>query len=238
MKRRLIAALTAVVLAVVGGVLLVQYVSAADRRAMADLESVTVLVATELIPKGTASTGLADLTTTRTIPRMAAVAGNVTDAAELGGLVAASDILAGEQLLTARFADPATLESGPVKIPDGMQTFSVSLDRARAVGGDLTPGATVGVFLSSAEKPYVTHLTVHKVLVTKVDDAAAAPQSDGEAAQPPAVDAKIQVTLATTATDAEKIIFTAEHGTVWLSAEPSNATTTGTTVRTEKNFTS
>ncbi len=238
MKRRLLAALTAVVLAVVGGVLLLQYVSAADRRAMANLESVTVLVATEPIPKGTPSTGLGDLTTTKTIPRMAAVAGSITAAEQVTGLVAASDILAGEQLLSARFADPATLETGEVKVPAGMQTFTVPLDGARAVGGDLAPGATVGVFLSSAEKPYVTHLTVHKVLVIKVDDGAAPPGPDGEATQAPAADAKVQVTLATTATDAEKIIFAAEHGKVWLSAEPSNATTTGTTVRTEKNFTS
>jgi pilus assembly protein CpaB len=43
------------------------------------------------------------------------------------------------------------------------------------------------------------------------------------------------VTLATAAPAAEKIVFGAEHGKIWLSLEPADATETGTRVLTDKS---
>jgi pilus assembly protein CpaB len=44
------------------------------------------------------------------------------------------------------------------------------------------------------------------------------------------------VTLALTAPSAEKVVFGAEHGKIWLSLEPANASVAGTRVVTEKNI--
>ncbi len=43
------------------------------------------------------------------------------------------------------------------------------------------------------------------------------------------------VTLAMTAPNAEKVVFGAEHGKIWLSLEPANAALGGTRVVTEKS---
>ena len=59
MKRRLLAALTALLLAVVGGVMLLAYVSAADQRAIAGLAPARVLVVTEAVPEGATAAQLA-----------------------------------------------------------------------------------------------------------------------------------------------------------------------------------
>ena len=42
------------------------------------------------------------------------------------------------------------------------------------------------------------------------------------------------VTLAVTAADAEKVVYAAEHGTIWLSNEPTDAVATGTSSRHRK----
>ena len=45
----------------------------------------------------------------------------------------------------------------------------------------------------------------------------------------------LMVTLVSNSANAEKIIFGAEHGKIWLSLEPTNAVVAGTRVVTEKS---
>lgn len=233
MKRRLVAAVTAVLLAALGGVLLLGYVSAADRRAVADLEPVAVLVATQPIPEGTSGNELADSVQVRQLPGTAVAPGAATQLADLRGLVATTNLQAGEQLLLSRFADPAALAAAKgVVIPKGLQQVSLQLESERALGGHLAPGATVGVFFST--KDGGTQLALHKVLVAAVQGGAAqAAGDDGEPAEPTA---ELTVTLALDARSATRLIFAAENGSIWLSAEPAEAPTDRTPVTTEKSL--
>ena len=77
---------------------------------------------------------------------------------------------------------------------------------------------------------------LHKVLVSKVE--AGAPATTGDD-QPPNMatvpEGSLMVTLALTAPNAEKVVFGAEHGKIWLSLEPASASEGGTRVLTEKN---
>ena len=96
------------------------------------------------------------------------------------------------------------------------------LDKQRAVGGAIEAGAKVAVYLSYKE-PDSTHLTLHQVLVTSVQHGAVPATATAIAStRRKAVDL---VTLAATGADAEKIVFAAEHGTVWLTVEPEDADT-------------
>ena len=61
MKRRVIAAIAAILLAGVGAVVLLGYVGHADQRALAGMETVSVFVVTALIPEGTTADALAKL---------------------------------------------------------------------------------------------------------------------------------------------------------------------------------
>jgi pilus assembly protein CpaB len=240
--RRLIAALAALLLAGLGAVLLLGYVSAADRRAMAGMETVPVLVVVKPVAKGTPADKLAELVAKKTLPVKAVAQGTLADLGSISGRVATTDLLPGEQVLASRFVDPASLvDPDVVPIPRGMQQLSIALESQRILGGELVPGATVGVFVSlpsENDRPAQTHLALHKVLVSKVEDGIPAAQTDGQS--PPQNSTGLPegsrlVTLALSAADAEKVVFGAEHGKIWLSLEPRDARVAGTRVVTDRS---
>jgi len=238
LKRRILAAFLALVLAGTGAVLLLGYVKGADRRAMAGMETANVLVVTALIPNGTSADALTKLVAMQVLPAKAVAAGTLSSLATIAGQVATTDLQPGEQLFASRFADPASLaDADKIEIPKGMQQLSVSLERPRMLGAMLTPGAKVGVFVSlprDGEQPPLTHLVLHQVLVTKIGGDLPAPPSEGEGEATEPAD-MVSVTFALTAADAEKLVFGAEHGRLWLSLEPSDAKTSGTRVVTPAN---
>ena len=228
MIRRLIAALAALLLAGVGAVLLLGYVAAADRRAMAGMETVQVLVVTKPVAEGTPAAKLTGSVTTKVLPATAVAPDALSSLGTVGGRVTGADLLPGEQLIDGRFVDPASLvENEAVKVPTGLQQLSFALEAQRVLGGELTPGATVGVFVSlpaEGERPPQTKLVLH----TTGQGGAPGP-TEGEpaadAAAPPAE--SLTVTLALSTPDAELVVFGLEHAKVWLSLEPANAETAG-----------
>jgi pilus assembly protein CpaB len=240
MRRRLLAAFAALVLALAGGVVLVAYVRGADARAAAGLRTVQVLVVAQLVPAGTPADQLADKVDTELVPAKTAVPGRVLHLADLAGKVAAVDLQPGEQLLAGRFKAPGELRAaGTVDVPAGDQEVSVLLEPQRAVGGRLAAGDKVGVYLSMTDPAATTHGVLHGVLVTQVQGAPAAPSgsTDTETASAgsAAPTGSLLITLAVTAKDAEEVVFGAEHGTLWLSLEPDGADDSGTQVLTPDN---
>lgn len=235
MKARWIGAVVAVVMAVLGSWVLLSYVQRADERALAGTRTVEVLVVEELVAAGTPAEELPDLVTSSSIPVNLVVPGRVESIDQLAGLVATVDLQPGEQLLASRFAavvDAAAAEI--VEVPTSLQELTISLEPQRALGGSLLAGSTVGVFVSGdPEVPGpTTHLTLHKVLVTRVQS------GDGPlgAAQDETLElplpSSVLVTLAVTSAQAEQVVFGAEHGRVWLSLEPETADESGTGVLT------
>jgi pilus assembly protein CpaB len=229
-RRRVVAAFAAVVLAALGSILLARYVAVADERAMAGLEPVTVLVVTEPIAQGTPAEELEGLVSTRAIPVAAVSPGAVTALEDLQGRVAATDLVAGEQLLEHRFTEPEELAApAAALVPPGMHQVTIPLDAARSVGGHLSTGDTVGVLLSHNTFEE-THLQLHKVLVTRVQGGISAPAAEPapkEAGAPapgePVPADTVLVTLALDAAGAQKVAFAAEFGSVWLSLEDAAA---------------
>ncbi|WP_448613314.1 Flp pilus assembly protein CpaB [Modestobacter sp. URMC 112] len=237
MRRRLLAASAALVLALVGTVVLVAYVRAADARALAGVQTVDVLVVRQPVPEGTPAADLAASVEVEQVPAKAAAEGRVTDLDDLADQVATVDLQPGEQLLAARFAAPGDLPTpGTVAVPAGASEVSVLLEPQRAVGGRLVAGDTVGVFLSLEAQ---THVVLHGVLVTQVQGAPAPAVESGDvdtaSAGAAAPSASLMVTLAVTAAQAEGVVFGAEHGTLWLSLERDGAAVDGTEVITPDN---
>ena len=84
-----------------------------------------------------------------------------------------------------------------------------------------------------------TALGLHKVLVTAVQGGVgtAAADDDGSAARPAAAGAEtLTVTLALPPAGAQKLVFAAEHGSIWLSAEPDDASDAPLPVLTKGNL--
>jgi pilus assembly protein CpaB len=237
LRRRLLAALAALVLAALGAVVLLAYVRGADARALAGVQTVDVLVVDRPVPEGTPGEELAELVRTERLPARAAVPGAVTDLDELAGRVATVDLQPGEQLLAARFAAPEDLSvPGTVAPPEGAAEVSLLLEPQRAVGGRLAAGDTVGVHLSLDGQ---TDAVLSRVLVTQVQGAPVA-VADGEATDTAssggaAPSASLMVTLGLRPEAAEAVVFGMEHGTVWLSLEPEGVDTSGTEVLTPAN---
>lgn len=240
-NRRFVGLAAALLMAVVGTFALMAYVQSAKDKAVAGERMVTVLVVKDKVVKGTAVSKLGAAVKRTEVPAKVRAEGAVTSLDALKGRVAATDLLPGEQLVGARFVTPEQAKAGTVDVPAGLLRVSVALSAERMVGGTVAPGDTVAVFASLAPDvaPYQTHLTLHKVLVAAVaygeapekgDDAKDDDGAKGDAKPAVAPSGNLIVTLALDAPSAEKLVFAAEHGSVWLGAEPKAAPTGGTRI--------
>lgn len=232
MSRRVLAVTAALVLALVGALIVLGYAAGADRRAMASLEPVDVLVALETVPAGTPVESLEGLVAVETVPARAVGPGALTSLEAVSGQITGSVLLPGEQLLETRFADPASLTDATViPVPADMHEVSIQLDGPRALGGKVQAGDTVGVVMSlNSDLPH-TQLTYHQVLVTRVQggltDPLPQPAPEDPAAQtsPPAPTpdplpgGAVMVSLAVTTEQVEEIVFAAEYERIWLTRE-------------------
>lgn len=248
MKRRIIAASVAILVALVSGVLVLSYVKSADQRAMAGMRTETVLVVVAPVPKGTSGEALGKSVGLRELPATAVVPGALSSESSLKGKVSTTELQVGEQLLASRFAAPAVAKSETTPVPKGFSEVSILLDPERAVGSNLTPGDRVGVFISlgdGADKA-TTHLTLNQVLVTRIQGVTAdqaaqssdSSSSSGNQQAPsshPVPQGSLMVTLAVSANDAEQVVFAAEYGNIWLSLENKNSTNSDTRLVTGKN---
>jgi pilus assembly protein CpaB len=235
-RRRLLAAVAALVLLVAGTLVLVAYVRGAENRALAGVATVEVLVVDQPIPEGTPADQLGELVRTEVLPAKAALEGRVAALDALAGQVATVDLLPGEQLLASRFASPDDLQApGTVPVPEGLQEVSVLLEPQRAVGGRLAAGDTVGILVSLTlpDGKTASHAVLHDVLVTQVQGAPApaapaAGEPESASAGTPAPSSAVMATLAVTAAQAEAVVFGAEHASLWFTLEPDGADVGGT----------
>nr|WP_269813612.1 Flp pilus assembly protein CpaB [Ornithinimicrobium sediminis] len=240
--KRVIAAAAAIILAAVGVILVLAYANRADERALEGLDTVPVLVATAPIAQGTSGDALDELVEVQQVPQDYVVEGAFEELEDIEGLVVADALTEGEQLREGRLLSEAELRARddfdlPEEAED-LHQVTIPLDRARALGGNIAAGDTVGVFMSFEPEDQeeqdafdLTTLELNKALVIRVAGGYVAPpvqgpgEDDGEQAEP---EDNILVTLALDAPDAEELVFAMEFGTVWLSYEPEEASEDGT----------
>jgi pilus assembly protein CpaB len=243
MKKRLVGVVAAVVLAAVGTFVLVAYVQSAESRALAGEQTVDVLVVTQAIERSSKAEDIGAFVSTERIPLKVRAEGSVDSLADLNGQVAAVDLLPGEQVVSARFITPAQLaEESQIEVPEGLQEITVSLEPQRAVGGQILPGESIGLFASFSPDvlPYNSKLILHKLLVTNVQveqlPQTPAEDEDGNSGPDLAPTGNLLITLAVDVEQAERIVFAAEHGSIWLSAEPESASEAGSELRNTENI--
>lgn len=242
MKTRIIGAIVALILAVVGAFVLVTYVRGADARAAEGAELADVYIVQELIPEGTTGESVEEFVKADSVPKRNLAEGAVTDLEDLAGLVADADLLPGEQLLTERFVDPAELAArGDVPIPEGKQLISFTLPADRVVGGQVRAGDLIGLVgtvdpdeVGDTEDLInpITSFAFHGVLVTKVQGVAAPDPETGETQDQGAGD-NIMVTIALSAPDVERWVWFAEgeagqYAQMWLTLENEQTDNSGT----------
>lgn len=243
MKSRLLAGVAAVVLAIVGAILVVSYAQGADTRAVQNLEPISVLVVKQAVPAGTSVAALKAFVASEELPGKAVTKSALKNLDGLAEKVTAVELLPGEQLVAERLVAPEEARaSGSVQVPKGLQEISFQLEPQRVVGGRITPGDHVGIFVSlksggvetKAEKE-ASQLTIHKVLVTAVQRAPVATpsaQPSASGSTTPTEDTSLPtgsllLTVAVNDVDATKIVYASEYASIWLSKEPLDATDSG-----------
>jgi Flp pilus assembly protein CpaB len=249
MKTRIIGAIIAILLAALGAVLLVSYVRGADARAAEGAELTDVYIVKESIPKGTPGESVVEFVEIDSVPERNVVQGNVTDVADLAGLVADAEIFPGEQLLEARFIDPAELAArGDVAVPEGMQLVSFTLPADRVVGGQVRAGDKIGLVgtvdpdeVGDEEDVInpVTSFAFHGVLVTKVQGVVT-PNPEVEDQIEQGAGDSIMVTIALSAHDVERWVWFAEgeaasYAQMWLTLQNDQTINAGTAPVTGSN---
>lgn len=227
MRTKLAGIAAAVVLAGAGTAVLVGYVNGAEDRALKGEKATNVLVVSDTIPKGTPVSAIGDKVKVEKVPEKVKAVGAVASLGALTGQVAVVDLLPGEQVVQTRFA--AVAQAGTPGVAAGSLQVTVALDAVRAMGGQIREGDTVAV-VASFPDPDSTHIILHKVRVTGVHTAAGAAVKSkaGEAT----LTGSVLVTLALDAASVERVIYTAEFGRLWLTAEPTEANEGGTKVQT------
>lgn len=252
MTRKVVGIIIAVLLALMGTVALVAYVSTAEERARAGEELVEVYVVTQAIAAGTEGSQVEQSVVVEQVPVKVRPLGAVDNLGELSGRVAAVDLLPGEQLVDSRFIEPSEFadRGAGVQVPEDMIEVTIQLEPQRAVGGLIEPGQTVAVLASfdpfqlsadvvvvdgeevpipgsvaeaaEGQTPNTTDLLLRKVLVTAVQEVQGGNLGeDGERASRlnTTPDGAVHVTLAVRPFDAERLVFTAEFGRIWLAIE-------------------
>lgn len=228
---RIAAAIVAALLATAGVVMVMMYVQGADERALADLQPTPVLVVTQEIPVGTAAE-IGTNVELQELPSRSVVEGALDKVNALDGRVANATLYPGEQVIPARFAAPEVLTGDAVPIPPESVQVTVSLAPERVIGGKLRAGDTVGLVISSGEPIPYSQTIMHGVLVARVQAVTPPPQEEGRDAPPS--DSHF-ITFAVSAPDAERIVWAAEHTSIWLTLEREESDVSGTTIVTRLN---
>jgi Flp pilus assembly protein CpaB len=174
---------------------------------------VQVLVANQLIPKGSSGQAVAEghLLRTARVGEQTLVPGAVTDVSQLRDKVATADIYPGQQISTRVFS--ATDGGLTTRLGATDRAVSIPLDSAHGLVGDISAGDRVDVIAgfnvqatTGGTRPVMKPLATN-VLVLKTDS-----QGTGSTTT--------NVTMRVSAAMATKLAFASENGKVWLVLRP------------------
>ena len=169
MNSRVIAAIAAAVLAIVGIGAVVAYAASAKNRAFEGAELVKVYRVVNDLAANADSATVSDNVELVSLPNASIAKGSIQDLKAIEGLKTTVPLVAGEQLLESRFAKEGAKAASKANVPDGLQEMSVSLDAAAGVGERIDEGVRVGV-IATVEKDddKRSRMIAQNVLVTNV----------------------------------------------------------------------
>ncbi|HMM96954.1 RcpC/CpaB family pilus assembly protein [Phycicoccus sp.] len=150
MGRRILAILTAAVIALVGAVLVLVYARGADARAVAAASPTKVYVTNTAISAGTSlkdAVRLGQLVQTEVAARAKPVGALEKVDADNSDLVALSDLTPGQYVLSAAFGDTPVGEKA-LQVGAGKLAVSVQLQDPARVGTFVTPGSYLTIFMT------------------------------------------------------------------------------------------
>ena len=216
--------IAALVIALLAGAAILLYLNSYRESLKTEGALVTVLVATETIPKGTAGSIVAekDLYTATTIRESQLLEGAMSDPATLRDRVATREIFEGAQLKAGDFG--AASGSLAAQLTDRQRVVSVPFDSAHGLIGGIEPGNRVDVYagfnvipLGGDGKPTdggqgrpMLRLILPNVAVLEIGEKASRSSS-----------ATTNVSLRVNDLEASQLAFASDNGKLWLALRPS-----------------
>jgi len=205
MNSRVIAAIAAAVLAVIGIGAVVAYASSAKSRAFEGAELVKVYRVVSDLGANADSATVSDNVELVSLPNAAVAKGAVKDLKAIEGLKTTVPLVAGEQLLDSRFAKEGAKAAAKANVPDGLQEIAVTLDAAAGVGERVDEGVRVGIIATFEEgEDKRSRMFAQNIMVTNV--------KSNE-------DNSMVVTLAVTTSQATQVAAAAQFGQVRLTVQ-------------------
>jgi pilus assembly protein CpaB len=222
--RRVVLLGTALLIAAVGTLLVYLYVNRADDRALARQRPVEILVAARQVPAGTKAGDAFDQGwfVPRALPATALVPKALSSVAEIRDRLTRTAIYPGQQIVEPLFGETVSAPL-PFALPEDRSAVSFQFNDPARVAGFVQPGSHVMVFLTSdLEGQSKTRLLLPDVQVVAVGqtaqgDTAAARRAAG--AQPRGAGgggSQALLTLALTQDEAQRMIFAAASGDLYL----------------------
>ena len=166
MRRRTVAIIVAVVLALVAAGLVVWYVSSLKGEQTPVVVTRTVVVSTADIPARTTGEAMVanGLAKESQVDSAAVVPGAINSLSALQGMALSVPVATGQQILQTQLAAPET-QALSFRVKEGMRAITVPIDRDNAVGGAIKEGDRVDVIASfKADEFQVAQLTLGAAL--------------------------------------------------------------------------
>lgn len=249
MKRRIAIVALAVILAAAGTIAVYAYVRRADQRALANTQSMQVLIAERAIPAGTSWSDViaGGYVHTDRVPRSSVPQNALSSVTAPVGRteVSGSDIGAGQIVLRQMFGAQQAA-TGALQIPKGYIAVSVAMSSSADAAGYVEPHSEVAIFatyrLSKAPVGadgttaggendnvgvYATKLLLPRASVLATSVAAPASVSGASTAGDVSsqTNSTVTVTLAVTQKDAERLILSQTVGHLYLGLLSSSSVT-------------
>lgn len=169
MNSRVIAAIAAAVLAIVGIGAVVAYAVSARNAAYDGAEMVQVYRVTADIDANADASTVGDNVEQVSIPNSAVAKNTIRDLKEIEGLKSVVKLIAGEQLIKDRFDKEGVKAAADVTVPKGKQEVAVLVDSAAGVSERIDNGVKVGVIgLFEQDDKKRGRMFAQDVLVTDV----------------------------------------------------------------------
>jgi Flp pilus assembly protein CpaB len=202
--------------AIVAGVILLVYLHAYRNSVNGSAANVSVLVAKNLIPKGTPGNiiGASDQFQVAQVPKSQLQTGALVDPSALAGRIALTDIYPNQQLTAAAFAyaAPGTLQTNIAGVDRAM---SVSIDSAHGMVGQVAAGDHIDVYWGAQVAGPSGARQVMKLLFVDVP-VLRAPLAGGSGLY----------TLKVSSRQAPALAYAADNGRLWFALRPASGAKT------------
>ena len=236
MRTKAIVIALALVLAGIATVLAVNYVNSARSEVAASSEPIEVLVAQEDIPRGMSAEELMtkEMIALEEVPQRYVAADAISSTRAIEGQVLSAPLSKGEQLTSTRFSLPSTAGLA-YSVSSDHVAIAIPVDEVRGISSLVRPGDRVAIFVTLEPEEdgesVITRLLLPEAKVVAMGAALTAVQSSSPSDEKEGVLAASNedkaaprvMTLSVTPSDAEKLVFAEEMGSVWVTLLPATA---------------